>query len=286
MSEGTKVLESKAFSESRLESVTLPAALREIRDAFYGCERLRTVVLPTGKMDVHYDRKKHCFSGKFTVAASTRELLSHPAYDYFGVKEVAFEENCRLEVIGPNAFQGAGIERFDVPPSLREIGVLAFGNCRRLKSVHLNERLEKLGELCFWGTQVRETDLLDVCDHIANIEKAVFTSARELVLPQGLKAVGKGWFAGSAVETVTIPRSVEVLETGAFEECKNLKTVVFEEGSRLEWIRERCFSRSGLEELRCPPRLRGVGPSAFCECFSLRSVVFGDRVSEIGRCAF
>ena len=33
---------------------------------------------------------------------------------------------------------------------------MAFGNCRQLQNVRLNEGLERLGDLCFWGTKVTD----------------------------------------------------------------------------------------------------------------------------------
>ena len=48
------------------------------------------------------------------------------------------------------------MEKFVAPDSLREVGWMAFGNCKQLKSVKLNDKIEKLGDLCFWGIRVRK----------------------------------------------------------------------------------------------------------------------------------
>ena len=57
-----------------------------------------------------------------------------------------------LEKIGSEAFRGASFEKFVAPGSLREIGDAVFFMCRNLKCVELNDKLERIGTLCFYGT--------------------------------------------------------------------------------------------------------------------------------------
>ena len=58
-----------------------------------------------------------------------------------------------LEKIGEGAFAGTNIREFVAPPSLREVGIAAFINCKSLVNVNLGQT-EKVGELCLWGTRV------------------------------------------------------------------------------------------------------------------------------------
>ena len=62
---------------------------------------------------------------------------------------------------------------------------------------------------------------------------------------------------------VVIPKSVAKIENSAFENCENLKEVVFEERSKLEEIGDYCFKNSGLEEITLPKMLKEVGDDAF-----------------------
>ena len=50
-----------------------------------------------------------------------------------------------LEEIGLGAFYNSGLESFTSPRSLRVLELGAFGNCKNLKHVRLNEGLEVLG---------------------------------------------------------------------------------------------------------------------------------------------
>ena len=45
--------------------------------------------------------------------------------------------------------------------------------------------------------------------------------------------------------------------------CKHLKEVVFEEGSKLETIGAKCFCRSGIKEIVLPASVKEVSADAF-----------------------
>ena len=63
------------------------------------------------------------------------------------LKHVKFAEDCQLETIGAACFCCTGIEEFQAPPSLRDIGDGAFYDCKNLERVVLNEGLERIGKL-------------------------------------------------------------------------------------------------------------------------------------------
>lgn len=54
-----------------------------------------------------------------------------------------------LEKIGDFCFSASGIEELVLPASVREVGANAFADCKWLKSVRLNEGLERLGKSAF-----------------------------------------------------------------------------------------------------------------------------------------
>jgi hypothetical protein len=51
-------------------------------------------------------------------------------------------------------------------------------------------------------------------------------------------------FSNSGIETITIPASVEWIGSNAFKGCQNIKTVIFEPGSKLESISKDAFEDS------------------------------------------
>lgn len=121
-----------------------------------------------------------------------------------------------------------------------------------------------------------------------------------LVVPDGTEVIGWSQYKGKAYERVFIPKSVTEIKASAFEDCKNLREVVIEAGSRLrtlgkyvfngcsrlrsieipdgvERIGNECFRHSGIEEITFPSALREIGANAFDDCKNLKTVWVGQR---------
>lgn len=94
---------------------------------------------------------------------------------------------------------------------------------RQLKSVELNDKIKKLGDLYFWGTRVRKCKVHQEIGKMPYQLGISAESSKELVLPDGLELVEDEWFANSGLEKVTISATVKELRRGAFAECRNLK---------------------------------------------------------------
>ena len=87
-----------------------------------------------------------------------------------------------LEKIGVAAFKGSSIECVNFPSSTRRIGAEAFAECKQLCRVRLNEGLEALEKKGCYGNY----------EYNGRV------------------------FSGSALESVVIPSTLEVLEKRAF----------------------------------------------------------------------
>ena len=87
--------------------------------------------------------------------------------------------------------------------------------------------------------------------------------------------------------SVTIPASVKSIEKYAFDECKKLERVIFEEGSELGAICEAAFKDcENLREFTLPESVVLVSDYAFSECNSLCEIAFSEYFTAIGRGAF
>ena len=63
-----------------------------------------------------------------------------------------------------------------------------------------------------------------------------------MVIPKGIEKIGNRWFAGSDIESVTIPASASEIQAGAFYCCRGLAKVEFEQpGSLLRVIGREAF---------------------------------------------
>lgn len=70
------------------------------------------------------------------------------------------------------------------------------------------------------------------------------------------------------------------IEYSAFEDCKNMRHIVFPEG--LVFIGKNCFRGSGLAKVITPASLRTISQGAFTDCKNLRRVVLNEGLEVLG----
>ena len=156
------------FAQSDVESVTVPASVRELQDyAFFRCERLQKIALAKrGQLE---RLGQWCFAeGVLEEVVFPQNLRTIGAYAFYrcaGLRRVTFNEG--LQCIEQAAFQGTGLESAKLPSTLRALQRRAFCDCASLGSVKLQEGLREIEEEAFRGTGLEE-----------------------VVLPQSVKAIG------------------------------------------------------------------------------------------------
>ena len=107
----------------------------------------------------------------------------------------------------------------------------------------------------------------------------------EVTIPSyidGYKVVGIGTYAfqDSSVKKVTLPKTVETIDLGAFDNCKLLEEIEFSYG--LKTVAEAAFEDCvALRELEFPDSLERVGGGAFWGCTSLERIDFGSGIVDI-----
>ena len=89
-------------------------------------------------------------------------------------------------------------------------------------------------------------------------------------------------FVKVGIENITIPSNVVAIDDYAFYLCKDLKSVVFPEDSRLKGIGKMGFANTKLEEFTTPPRLKTVKVGAFYDCKNLKRVMLNDGLKTLG----
>lgn len=87
---------------------------------------------------------------------------------------------------------------------------------------------------------------------VRNILDNVFrhTHLKLVILSKEVRTIEPRCFYSSEIERVVIPKGVEEIQENTFYNCKNLKKVMFEEGSKLGVIEEGAFMGcSGLKSI-------------------------------------
>lgn len=85
----------------------------------------------------------------------------------------------------------------------------------------------------------------------------------EVVIPEGVETIESNWFSHSDIESVTIPKSVKVIEKYAFYKCEKLNRVSFQEESQLERIGQGCFWGTGIQRIVIPRGVKEIQEHTF-----------------------
>ena len=107
----------------------------------------------------------------------------------------------------------------------------------------------------------------------------------DIVLPNGIKIIGRSAFEYGEITSVVIPEGVEEIDDCAFSECKNLKSVKLP--NTIKKIGVDAFSMcEQLTSIIIPDGVETIGDSAFFECKNLRSLELPNTFKIIGRSTF
>lgn len=118
-----------------------------------------------------------------------------------------------------------------------------------------------------------------------NITEYIGESA-DVVIPAYIedlpvRFIGIGSFAGTSVETVVLPDTVEEIWDDAFRGCKSLKTIQF--SPNLYKIGYGAFEKcTNLEKVVLPDGLETINSSAFFGCTAMKEVVIPGTVKDFG----
>ena len=296
-----------AFSECKnLESVTLSKELEKIgENAFYNCDSLQSIEIPKSLKDVYatYD-SIDTPNGVFNECSR--------------LKTIVFEKGSTI--IADALFRGCdGLESIVISDTITQIYGYAFADCKNLKNINISDSVTVLEENVFQNdTSITEINLPDsitalgrgvfsgcdrlksivIPDSVTNIGISAFSECKNLesvTLSKELEKIGENAFYNcDSLQSIEIPKSLkdvyatyDSIDTpnGVFNECDNLKTIAFEEGSTV--IADALFRGcDGLEEVKIPKTVTVIKNHAFNECIKLKAVEISNGMKEIGDSAF
>ena len=148
--------------------------------------------------------------------------------------------------IGDRAFENrTDLRTVMIPDSVTRINIGAFSGCINLANITLSKKIEKIGENAFYN-----------CDSLQSVE-----------IPKCLNDVYARY------DSIDIPN-------GVFNECSNLKTIIFEEGSTV--IADALFRGcDGLECIVISDTITQIYGYAFADCKNLKNINISDSVTVL-----
>ncbi len=305
LSKNIKKLNYRTFADcKRLKKIIIPEGIKELDWAvFSGCENIEEIVLPSSIKTINKQLFLNCKKLKSIILPKNITYLPDECFRGCKNLDIILDEN--IIELGNGVFQDC-LKLSTYPSQVEKVGSNCFKNCRSLKTVLLNEKIDELKEGTFDGC-VNLTSINYNNDQKIRINKKVFRNCKSLTsIPnfianfsdqafencEGLTKINIidstipfACFRG-CTNLVTIHNQDKIFNLGAFafSGCESLEEVYL---SYTNNIAPESFSNcKKLTKVRLNMGVRKVGSRAFYNCENLKDINLPDVIDTIGKEAF
>lgn len=185
----------------------------------------------------------HANTDNITIASNVRTVASnalfygHESVDFNNVQNVS-SWLCHYDISGEWQFESVNMK------NVKYIGNDAFRDCKKLTSVTLSEKLERISGAAFKNNSALES--ITIPDSVKYIETYAFNNCGLKTVgissDSKLQYIGEGAFADNdALEEITLPKSLDTLMSSAFS-SGNLKKINIESTENLNCIGDDIFA--------------------------------------------
>lgn len=231
---------------------------------FAECPKLETVILPDGCTSIPKTMFENSGIKYITIPATVTGIWKDAFKDCSALETVTFAKNAEggtaITAISEGAFTGTGIKSIAIPATVKTFGTNVFKNCAALTSVTFDKDEEGNCALTTFGTYM---------------------------------------FEGTALTSLSIPKTVTAIPVNLCNGLSTLTSVTFEKDAdgncALTTIGKLAFAGTGITEISIPSTVTEIGgettdnkapAGAFYNCASLASITFekdADGVSKLSK---
>lgn len=252
--------------------VSIPDTVERIGDsAFYNCQSLETVIIPSSVSEISYDNPA------FSRCISLKNIIvDEDNADFVSVDGVLYSKDLSILYQYPVAKPNT---EFAIPDTVEAIGPYAFSGCKSIVSIYVPQSVKIMGRVSF----AYECDVFHNCESLTditvNVNNGYYKSIDGNLYTKDSKSLLQ-YANGKQEAEFTVPDYVENIGSYAFADSKNLKnviipaSVVFIEGNAFE----NCAS---LEEAVIYASIKYINNSAFLNCKSLKTVITMAQIENI-----
>ncbi|MGM9950152.1 MAG: leucine-rich repeat protein [Lysinibacillus sp.] len=197
-------LAHEGFANKDILSVQLPNTITEIgSSAFKNCTLLEYVSIPAGVTRIGGGAFQGCHSlTSITLPETIVEIGSYAFDECYNLSSIQLPK--RMEYISAYAFSDTALEEVVVPSGIEFLGNFLFFNCRKLRTVSLQEGLKNIGNSSFAGCSALEE--IEIPGTVEMIRKDAFKQCRNL-------------------KNLTFNGVLEIIELSAFSGCTGITYV-------------------------------------------------------------
>ncbi len=289
-----------------LQSVTIPSSVTEMGDgAFQSCISLQRIILPDAVTEIPDGAFLGCSALQEVTLGNAVTKIGRMAFAYCNTLD-SIEIPDTVTELGEQTFMGcSALESVKMSEDIATLPAYIFQNCSSLQSFSISDTLTDLGYLAFVGcSSLKELELSE--NHpVYRLQDGVlyskdlttlylYPSGRTetaFTVPDGVTTIYDGACFAAPFQSVTLPESLQIIGSGAFDYCINLQTVTIPEQvtAIYDHAFSDCESLSSVifagEETATGNDLQIGGYAFFC-CEQLMDVTLPKRVTEIGDFAF
>ena len=272
MANGITTISKNCFKDcSSLDKITIPETVVSIAAyAFSECTELKEITFlgdaPTIDEKAFFQVVATCYypekNETYTAEITTEDFGGDLKWTYEG--ETSEAKKCgdnitwSLSEDGVLTLSGSG-EMYDY--SKNDLNYAPWYEDRsNVKTLKISDGITHIGAYAFY--QCGLTDIDNLPDSITSIGKYAFYFCRSLTsvenLPDSITSIGEHAFSECEIKNIKLPKNMEAISDGLFEQCKYLQTVEF------------------------PEKLRTIGENAFYTCLGLHSIEIPEGVVSIG----
>lgn len=282
-----RIIGKFAFSGTRIKSIKIPSKVTLIEECvFCNCSFLEQVEFQSDSQLQSIKERAFAFLEleSIRIPSQVKHIENYAFGDCYILKNIEFPDDSELKIIDKNALKGSKIDSISIPSKLVELKDGFFKNMAKVAKINIspdNQYFKFFND----KLMLRKSSL-----DKENYDELIF-SHRD-------------------IQKVTIPKFIEHIKKNAFYLCKKLKSVDFENESKLRIIDKKAFIQIPIEKIVIPSHVTLIGDKAFNLCrrinhvdfdkdsklqiigsktfkeTSIKSIKIPSQVKEIGRKAF
>lgn len=261
---------------TNLKTVILPDSITSIGlDAFANCVSLETINLPNKLQTIELGTFNGCVSLKnITIPESVTTLQGDVFYDCTGLTSITIPKN--VETIYGGVFFGCtNLTSIDVDsnnPFYVSVDGILYSKDMTVLVNYPN------------GLTAESFTIPSTVKKISANSFGKTTNLKSVTIPSSVTMIGSSAFQQCGLTSVVIPNTVTKLESKAFQENSSLTNATI--GSGLSSLPDAFMGCTKLKNVSIISGIKDIGEYAFLGCSGLTSINIPSSVTTIGMGAF